>query len=100
MLNSPVVDVVLPAGYTNSRPADYSELFSLAKIGANALEKVHNTEYLIGTIPDLLYTSSGPPLFPYSPPKITERNIPNRSKMILVNFGDLIGSILVIFGVF
>merc|ERR1711911_438533 len=30
-----------------------------AKIGSSALEKFHDTEYLIGTIPDLLYTSSG-----------------------------------------
>lgn len=31
----------------------------MAKIGANALEKVHKTDYLIGSIPDLLYAASG-----------------------------------------
>jgi len=50
---------LIPWGYTSNRPDDYSELYSLAKIGSSALEKFHDTEYLIGTIPDLLYTSSG-----------------------------------------
>ena len=50
---------LLPWGYTEKRPEDFSELFSLAKIGARSLQRVHNTTYLIGTIPDLLYVASG-----------------------------------------
>ena len=52
---------LIPWGYTTDRPQDYSDLYSLAKIGGKALEKVHNTSYLIGTIPDLLYIASGIP---------------------------------------
>ena len=33
--------------------------YSLAKIGAKALQKVHNTSYLIGSVPDLLALASG-----------------------------------------
>ena len=55
--------IIITAGYTPTRPSDYGELYSLAKIGAAALEKVHDTEYLIGTIPDLLYTSAGSHFF-------------------------------------
>ena len=33
--------------------------YSLAKIGARALQRVHNTTYLIGSVPDLLALASG-----------------------------------------
>lgn len=33
--------------------------YSLAKIGARALQQVHNTSYLIGSVPDLLALASG-----------------------------------------
>lgn len=33
--------------------------YSLAKIGARALQRTHNTSYLIGSVPDLLALASG-----------------------------------------
>ena len=51
---------LLPWGYTETKPDDFKKLFSLAKIGASALRRIHNTTYLIGTVPDLLYVASGP----------------------------------------
>jgi len=50
---------LLPWGFSESRPEDFSELYSLAKIGARAIQKVHNTTYLIGSVPDLLALASG-----------------------------------------
>lgn len=46
-------------GHKQEKPEDYSDLYSLAKIGSNALEKVNGVNYLIGSIPDLLYVASG-----------------------------------------
>lgn len=50
---------LLPWGYTSTKPDDFSELVSLAKVAARAQHQVNNSTYLIGTIPDLLYTTSG-----------------------------------------
>lgn len=36
-----------------------NQRYSLAKIGARALQRVHNTSYLIGSVPDLLALASG-----------------------------------------
>lgn len=46
-------------GYKQEKPEDYSDLYSLAKIGSRALETVNRVEYMIGSIPDLLYVASG-----------------------------------------
>ena len=50
---------LIPWGYTEEKPSDYQELYSLAKIGVNALQSVSGTSYIIGSIPDLLYIASG-----------------------------------------
>lgn len=50
---------LLPWGFSEERPKDFGRLFSLAKIGAAAVQRVHNTTFLIGSVPDLLYRSSG-----------------------------------------
>ena len=50
---------LLPWGFAQEKPTDFSDLYSLAKIGARAMERAHNTSYLIGSVPDLLYLSSG-----------------------------------------
>lgn len=50
---------LLPWGFSEARPEDFSELYSLAKIGAKAIQRVHNTSYLIGSVPDLLTLASG-----------------------------------------
>lgn len=50
---------LLPWGHKQEKPEDFSELYSLAKTGSNALEKVNGVNYLIGSIPDLLYVASG-----------------------------------------
>ena len=39
--------------------------YSLAKIGAKAIQRVHNTSYLIGSVPDLLTLASGISKFKY-----------------------------------
>ena len=57
---------LLPWGFSEERPKDFSRLFSLAKIGATALQRVHNTSFLIGSVPDLLYRSSGSSSVPTS----------------------------------
>lgn len=46
-------------GYKQEKPEDFSDLYSLAKTGANALSSVNGVDYLIGTIPELLYVASG-----------------------------------------
>lgn len=58
-----LTDVVICAGHKQEKPEDFSELYSLAKTGSNALEKVNGVNYLIGSIPDLLYVASGTFLF-------------------------------------
>lgn len=50
---------LLPWGFVETRPEDFSELYSLAKVGARAVQRVHNTSYLIGSVPDLLALASG-----------------------------------------
>ncbi len=47
------------AGHKQEKPEDFSDLYSLAKIGSKALETVNGVSYLIGSIPDLLYIASG-----------------------------------------
>ena len=47
------------AGHKEEKPEDFSDLYSLAKIGSKALETVNGASYLIGSIPDLLYIASG-----------------------------------------
>jgi len=50
---------LLPWGFSEQKPKDFGRLFSLAKIGASGIQAVHNTTFLIGSVPDLLYRSSG-----------------------------------------
>ncbi|EFX75601.1 hypothetical protein DAPPUDRAFT_306729 [Daphnia pulex] len=50
---------LLPWGHKEEKPEDFSDLYSLAKIGSKALETVNGASYLIGSIPDLLYIASG-----------------------------------------
>jgi hypothetical protein len=53
------MDVLVCAGHKEEKPEDFSDLYSLAKIGSKALETVNGVSYLIGSIPDLLYIASG-----------------------------------------
>lgn len=46
-------------GYKQEKPEDFSDLYSLAKIGSKALQTVNGVDYMIGAIPDLLYVASG-----------------------------------------
>ncbi|KAI9553939.1 hypothetical protein GHT06_019210 [Daphnia sinensis] len=50
---------LIPWGHKQEKPEDFSDLYSLAKTGSNALESVNGVNYLIGSIPDLLYVASG-----------------------------------------
>ena len=54
-----LTDVLVCAGHKEEKPEDFSDLYSLAKIGSKALETVNGVSYLIGSIPDLLYIASG-----------------------------------------
>ncbi|XP_070582190.1 carboxypeptidase B-like [Ptychodera flava] len=48
-----------PWGYTSELPADYDEHMNIAKVFVDALEAVNGIKYTYGTIPALLYPSSG-----------------------------------------
>jgi carboxypeptidase A2 len=50
---------LVPWGYKTEKPADYYDLYVLAEQAVNALEKVRNTDYLLGTADELAYVSSG-----------------------------------------
>ncbi|XP_057376150.1 uncharacterized protein LOC130697054, partial [Daphnia carinata] len=50
---------LIPWGHKQEKPEDFTDLYSLAKTGSNALESVNGVSYLIGSIPDLLYIASG-----------------------------------------
>lgn len=62
-------------GFTEKKPDDYSDLYSLAKIGSQALEKPYGTDYIVGAIPDLLYIASGN-FFTAARQPFTQRPIP------------------------
>jgi murein tripeptide amidase MpaA len=51
--------VLLPWGYTTSKPDDYNDLLRLGNVFADALDNQFNTQYEVGTVPDLLYMASG-----------------------------------------
>ncbi|XP_012262766.2 carboxypeptidase A2-like [Athalia rosae] len=51
--------LLIPWGYTRSRPSDFDELENVARKATNAMLKVHGTEYQVGASPDLLYPTSG-----------------------------------------
>jgi len=50
---------LVPWGYKSEKPADYYDLYVLAEQAVEALEKVRNTDYLLGTAEELVYVSSG-----------------------------------------
>jgi carboxypeptidase A2 len=50
---------LVPWGYKTEKPADYYDLYVLAEQAVNAMEKVRNTDYLLGTAEELVYVSSG-----------------------------------------
>lgn len=50
---------LVPWGYKAEKPADYYDLYVLAEQAVDALEKVRNTDYLLGTAEELAYVSSG-----------------------------------------
>ncbi|CAG0922268.1 unnamed protein product [Notodromas monacha] len=51
--------VLLPYGDTNLKPDDYADLLEKGLILENALRERHGTDYVTGTVPDLLYLASG-----------------------------------------
>ncbi|CAG0880549.1 unnamed protein product, partial [Darwinula stevensoni] len=51
--------VLLPWGYTNTHPSDYTDLIDVAHIMESALEERYNTQYTSGSVPDVLYIASG-----------------------------------------
>ena len=51
--------ILLPYGYTHSRPADYNDMVTVANVGNAALQSVNGNSYRVGTIPDILYVASG-----------------------------------------
>ncbi|KAK9507608.1 hypothetical protein O3M35_007428 [Rhynocoris fuscipes] len=51
--------LLVPWGYTRQTIKDYDELMYVARKAAEALQKVHGTEYTVGTSPNLLYPTSG-----------------------------------------
>lgn len=50
---------LVPWGYTDTKPSDYSELASVAKKAIGAITKIHGTDYQVGPSADLLYPTSG-----------------------------------------
>ncbi|KAK1122188.1 hypothetical protein K0M31_009414 [Melipona bicolor] len=50
---------LVPWGYTDTKPSDYSELASVAKKAIGAVTKIHGTDYQVGPSADLLYPTSG-----------------------------------------
>ncbi|CAB3388305.1 Hypothetical predicted protein [Cloeon dipterum] len=50
---------LVPWGYKADKPDDYYDMYVLAEQGVEALERVRNTDYLLGTADELIYTSSG-----------------------------------------
>merc|ERR1719175_283776 len=51
--------ILLPWGYTSSKPSDYDAMYELAMKGSDALTAVHGKTYEVGCIPCLLYIASG-----------------------------------------
>lgn len=65
---------LVPWGYTRARVKDYDDLVYMGRKAIEALNKVHGTEYEIGTSTSMLYPTSGKPqhaLSCYSVWKIT-----------------------------
>jgi len=48
-----------PYGYQTSTSSDYAKQFALAKIGADAIKRVNNKAYAVGSVAQLLYIASG-----------------------------------------
>ncbi|XP_073979779.1 carboxypeptidase B-like isoform X2 [Rhodnius prolixus] len=51
--------LLVPWGYTKQIAKDYDDLIFVARKAAEALQKVHGTEYTVGTSPTLFYARSG-----------------------------------------
>ena len=51
--------LLVPYGYTQTKPSDYNVLKSIADDAMESLTAVHGTQFQVGTPPDLLYVASG-----------------------------------------
>lgn len=52
---------LLPWGYTKQVAKDHDDMMYLGRRAVEALQKVHGTNYKIGSSPQLLYPTSGKP---------------------------------------
>jgi len=50
---------LLPWGGTRDKPSDYDELMRVGNAAAQAIRNKHGLDFLVGTVPDLLYVASG-----------------------------------------
>lgn len=57
---------LVPWGYTRARVKDYDDLVYMGRKAIEALNKVHGTEYEIGTSTSMLYPTSGKPYYAFS----------------------------------
>ncbi|CAB0044859.1 unnamed protein product [Trichogramma brassicae] len=51
--------LLVPWGFTRTRPADFNELMNIANKAKQAIHKVHKTEYRVGPAAELLYPTTG-----------------------------------------
>lgn len=50
---------LVPWGHTHTKPADYSDLASVARKAVKSISKVYGTPYKVGSSADLLYPTTG-----------------------------------------
>jgi len=51
--------VLLPWGYKDQEPDNYTAMFELAQMAADKMEAVHQQKYTVGRAPELLYVAKG-----------------------------------------
>jgi len=50
---------LVPWSHTKKLADDYDDMMYLARQATEAIQKVHGSQYRLGTTPSLLYTTSG-----------------------------------------
>lgn len=50
---------LIPWSHTKKLADDYDDMMYLARQATEAIQKVHGSQYQLGTTPSLLYTTSG-----------------------------------------
>lgn len=56
--------LLVPWGFTYTRPADFDNLMNVATKVKKAMAKVHGTEYRVGPAAELLYPTTGKFAYP------------------------------------